>query len=63
MIVNRILDLISHGENFRKNKKIKPIFYEVGTEEVCGGIADMVVFKEFLELLKGGLKKEGLEDI
>ena len=61
-VANRTLELISHIENFRRNKKIKPVSYEVGTEEVHGGLADIEVFKEFLELLKNGLKKEKLNN-
>jgi len=60
-VVDRTLDLILHVENFRKKKKIKSLSYEVGTEEVHGGLADMKLFKEFLKLLKEGLKREGID--
>ncbi len=60
-VVERTIELISHVEKFRKSKKIKPISYEVGTEEVHGGLADMAIFKKFLELLKDGLQKIGLD--
>ena len=60
-IVERTLDLIYHIEKFRISKKIKPISYEVGTEEVDGGLADITIFKKFLKLLKDGLKNIGLE--
>lgn len=59
-VVERTIDLISHVEKFRKSKKIKPISYEVGTEEVHGGLADIGVFKEFLKLFKEGLNKINL---
>ena len=60
-IVERTLDLIYHIEKFRISKKIKPISYEVGTEEVDGGLADITIFKKFLKLLKDGLKNIGFE--
>ncbi len=60
-VVERTIELISYVEKFRKLKKIKPISYEVGTEEVHGGLADMAIFKKFLELLKDGLAKAGLD--
>ena len=60
-VVERTLGLISHVEKFRKSKKIKPISYEVGTEEVDGGLANINIFKKFLKLLKDGLKNIGLE--
>jgi len=62
-VVDRTLQLISHIENFRKSKRIAPISYEVGTEEVHGGLADMSVFNKFLHLLKEGLKQKGLDNI
>jgi len=60
-VVERSIELISHTEKFRKLKKRKPISYEVGTEEVHGGLADIAVFKKFLKLLKNGLSKAGLD--
>lgn len=60
-VVERTIELISHVEKFRKSKKMKSVSYEVGTEEVHGGLADMTVFKKFLELLKDGLQKIGLD--
>ena len=50
------------GNMIEKLFGINPnIMYEVGTEEVHGGLADMTVFKKFLELLKDGLQKIGLD--
>jgi len=60
-VVERTVELILHVEKFRKFKKIKPVSYEVGTEEVHGGLADINIFKKFLKLLKDGLKSVGLE--
>jgi tagatose-1,6-bisphosphate aldolase non-catalytic subunit AgaZ/GatZ len=60
-VVERTIELISHVEKFRKSKKMKSVSYEVGTEEVHGGMADVTVFKKFLKLLKDGLRKMGLD--
>lgn len=61
-VVDRTIELISHIENFRKINSIKAISYEVGTEEVHGGLIDINIFKKFLELLKNGLQKKGLDN-
>ena len=60
-VVDRTIELISHIENFRKKNKIRPISYEVGTEEVHGGLADINVFQKFLLLMKNVLKLKGLD--
>ena len=62
-VVERTIELISHVEKFRKSKKIKSVSYEVGTEEVHGGLADIDIFKKFLKLLKDGLENIGLDYI
>ena len=63
VVAERTVELICHCENYRQKKGYDKIAYEVGTEEVHGGLADMKVFNRFLEQLKAGLKKEGLEEI
>jgi tagatose-1,6-bisphosphate aldolase non-catalytic subunit AgaZ/GatZ len=63
VVAERTLELIEHTEKFRRKNNFARISYEVGTEEVHGGLADMDVFKKFLELLREGLKKKGLSDI
>ncbi len=54
------LDLIEHTENFRISGGFPRIAYEVGTEEVHGGLADMETFRKFLRLVKKGLAERGL---
>ena len=56
VVVKRTVELILHAENFRKAHGIAPISYEVGTEEVHGGLADEKTFDTFLEGLKQGLR-------
>jgi tagatose-1,6-bisphosphate aldolase non-catalytic subunit AgaZ/GatZ len=62
-VVERTIELIGHSEVFRKKNGKPAISYEVGTEEVKGGLADIPTFKKFLHLLKEGLEKKGLEYI
>jgi hypothetical protein len=52
-----------HCETFRRKNNYPRMAYEVGTEEVHGGLADVEVFNRFLSLLKKGLKDNGLEDV
>ncbi|MEX0928126.1 MAG: class II D-tagatose-bisphosphate aldolase, non-catalytic subunit [Balneolales bacterium] len=62
LVVKRTLEMIEHAETYRKSNSLPPISYEVGTEEVHGGLADMDSFKSFLDGLDTGLKTRGLED-
>lgn len=59
-VANRTIELIKHCESFRVLKKKPPISYEVGTEEVKGGLADLNIFKKFLKLLRAGLQEQGI---
>ncbi|MCK5568031.1 MAG: class II D-tagatose-bisphosphate aldolase, non-catalytic subunit, partial [Actinomycetia bacterium] len=60
-VVERTVELIAETENYRKENNLPPIAYEVGTEEVHGGLADIETFKKFLHLLKEGLRDNNLE--
>jgi D-tagatose-1,6-bisphosphate aldolase subunit GatZ/KbaZ len=62
-VAERTVELIAHCERHRASRKLPPISYEVGTEEVHGGLADLGVFREFFELLKRGLADAGLPDV
>jgi D-tagatose-1,6-bisphosphate aldolase subunit GatZ/KbaZ len=62
-VASRTLDLIKHTENFRRAAGLPRIAYEVGTEEVHGGLADFTTFRKFLELLKSGLAECGLKEV
>ncbi len=61
-VVERTLELIEHAERFRRAGGFPKISYEVGTEEVHGGLADLSAFTSFLEGLKAGLLARGLAD-
>ena len=62
-VAARTLDLIEHTENFRRKGGFPRMAYEVGTEEVHGGLADMATFPKFLDLLQKGLSDRGLKDV
>jgi len=59
-IVDRTVDLIKHCETFRIKRGLPPIAYEVGTEEVKGGLADEDMFGNFLAGLRKRMTQEGL---
>ncbi|MGC8865507.1 MAG: class II D-tagatose-bisphosphate aldolase non-catalytic subunit [Bacteroidales bacterium] len=62
-VAERTAELIRHAEWFRRSHGYPPIAYEVGTEEVHGGLADLQVFRTFLQLLKKLLREAKLEDV
>lgn len=63
IVAERTIELITHTENFRIQNKYPRIAYEVGTEEVHGGLADIDVFNRFLELLDNGLRQNGIKKV
>ena len=62
-VVARSLDLIAHAESERGRLGLPPVSYEVGTEEVHGGLVDLDSFKAFLRLLREGLAARGLDEV
>lgn len=62
-VAARTIELIVHTERFRRSGNYPRIAYEVGTEEVHGGLADMETFNRFLYLLKKGLVENDLRDV
>ena len=63
LVAARTVELISHVEKFRKERGLPAISYEVGTEEVHGGLADEKTFDTFIDDLKKGLIGAGLPDV
>lgn len=63
VVAERTADLINHAEKYRRTLGLPDISYEVGTEEVHGGLADQATFDTFLVELKMNLKKYGLDDV
>lgn len=62
-VAMRTIEIIHHVEKFRRKNNYPKISYEVGTEEVHGGLADMNTFRKFLTLLKEGLASKGYNDV
>lgn len=60
VIAKRTVELIEHAEGERRRLGISPISYEVGTEEVAGGLANVESFERFVELLHESLAKSDL---
>jgi len=63
LVADRTVELIKHCEDFRRANGLPEISYEVGTEEVHGGLADESTFDTFIACLKSGLAAVGLADI
>ncbi len=51
-VVERTIELVVHAESVRQARNLPPIAYEVGTEEVHGGLGDPARFEHFLAWLK-----------
>jgi len=60
VVVERTVELIAHAESRRQALALAPISYEVGTEEVHGGLVDYASFDQFLTGLHAGLQAAGL---
>ena len=63
LVVERVVELIRHVELCRHDRKMPPVAYEVGTEEVCGGLTHPSFFRRFLELLRNRLEQEDLGNV
>jgi D-tagatose-1,6-bisphosphate aldolase subunit GatZ/KbaZ len=62
-VATHTVELIEYTENFRKSGGYPLIAYEVGTEEVHGGLANMETFRKFLRLVGEGLAGRGLSHV
>jgi tagatose-1,6-bisphosphate aldolase non-catalytic subunit AgaZ/GatZ len=63
LVISRTLELIEFAETHRRGNGFPPASFEVGTEEVHGGLADLSVFRQFLDGLKSGLVERGLSEV
>jgi len=59
-VVDRTVELIAHAERVRNSAQLPPIAYEVGTEEVHGGLVDYARFENFIDQLHQGLNNANL---
>jgi len=62
-IIKRTITLIEYAEEVRKRYDVPRISYEVGTEEVHGGMTSPKLFEEFIAKLRKNLKDKGLDEI
>jgi D-tagatose-1,6-bisphosphate aldolase subunit GatZ/KbaZ len=60
-VIARTIELIEHAERARKQRGLPAVSYEVGTEEVHGGLVDPDNFGRFVGGLREGLVARGLE--
>ncbi len=58
-IVRRTTDLLVEIETFRSEGEYPPVYYEVGTEEIAGGMTESDDFEAFIELLRESLEERG----
>lgn len=61
-VVDHTVDLIDYAETERRRLGLPPVDYEVGTEEVHGGLADHAKFEALLHGLQAGLRARGRMD-
>jgi tagatose-1,6-bisphosphate aldolase non-catalytic subunit AgaZ/GatZ len=62
VVIDRTLELLIHSENVRYRLGLPPISYEVGTEEVHGGLADVQSFEHFVQGLRQRLEAREMLD-
>lgn len=60
LVVERTLALIAYAEDHRTRMGLPPVAYEVGTEEVHGGLVNLDSFVEFLQAFRAGLAARNL---
>ena len=60
LVASRTLELIAHAEAERERLGLPAVSYEVGTEEVHGGLADLGNFDRFLAGMQAGIADRGL---
>lgn len=63
VVVERTVELIEHVEAERQRLGCPPVAYEVGTEEVAGGLANLESFKRFVDLLSRALAERDLIEV
>ena len=61
VVVERTVELMAHAEQYRRGRNLPAVAYEVGTEEVHGGLVDEARFKQFLKVLRVQLEAKRLE--
>jgi D-tagatose-1,6-bisphosphate aldolase subunit GatZ/KbaZ len=62
-IARRTTELITYLEEKRETEGLPEVHYEVGTEEITGGMTDTADFERFIELLKDNLREARYENV
>ncbi len=62
VVVERTVELLEHAESERRRLGIPTTAYEVGTEEVAGGLANVESFRQFMGLLGTALEERELTE-
>ncbi len=62
-VVSRTVELIKFAEQMREENQLPTISYEVGTEEVHGGMVDLANFERFISLLHEKMAANGLSHV
>ena len=62
IIVERTIRLMEEAERYRLAHNLPPVSYEVGTEEIQGGLTDTERFRHFLHQLDEALRQHVLQD-
>jgi D-tagatose-1,6-bisphosphate aldolase subunit GatZ/KbaZ len=60
IVAMRTVELMEHAEAERQRLDIASVAYEVGTEEVAGGLANMESFESFVRLVRVALEEREL---
>jgi tagatose-1,6-bisphosphate aldolase non-catalytic subunit AgaZ/GatZ len=60
VVVERTVELMAHAEHYRQQMNLPAVAYEVGTEEVHGGLVDAARFEHFLAALRVQLDAAGI---
>lgn len=62
-VVRRTTELIDYIERIIEAEDLSAVYYEVGTEEITGGMTDPDDFEQFIEKLYGELTEIGRTDV
>lgn len=58
-VARRTVELIDGIERYREEEGIDPVYYEVGTEEITGGMTETEDFERYVDLLGDALAEAG----
>ncbi|WP_114578737.1 class II D-tagatose-bisphosphate aldolase non-catalytic subunit [Saliphagus sp. LR7] len=62
-VVRRTVELINRVERYRESEGLDPVYYEVGTEEITGGMTEADDFERYIDLLWEALAEAGRETV